>query len=124
MAAASLYAPAGGRLRYADGSVHDAAAVDAEFAAHAQRIVHGGGHCLLVLTDVSTTGLLAPSPACALRLRATFGYRLHVLVDACQFRIAPATLCGNLMHGFMVAITGSKFVTGPAFCDALLLPPG
>ncbi|MDE2628184.1 MAG: hypothetical protein KGL99_13610 [Burkholderiales bacterium] len=123
VAAASLRAPAGVRLRDADGSVRDADAVDAEFTTHAQRIVRSGGRCLLVLTDVSKTGLLAPSPACALRLRAAFGDRLDVLVDACQFRIAPATLRGYLAHGFMVAITGSKFITGPAFSGALLLPP-
>ena len=121
--AASLRAPAGVRLRHADGSLRDADAVDADFAAHAQRIVRSGGRCLLVLTDVSKTGLIAPSPECALRLQAAFGDRLDVLVDACQFRIAPATLRGYLAHGFMVAITGSKFITGPAFSGALLLPP-
>jgi len=43
-------------------------------------------------------------------------------VDACQFRIAPSTLRAYLELGFMVALTGSKFVTGPPFSGALLIP--
>jgi hypothetical protein len=52
------------------------------------------------------------------------GERLTVLVDACQFRLSPDSLQAYLAQDFMVAITGSKFVGGPAFCGALLLPPG
>jgi len=118
-----LPAPACVALRHADGRPRSSPEVDAEFTAQAERIVHSGGRCLLVLTDVSKTGLIAPSLACALQLRARLGDALDVLVDACQFRLAPATLCSYLQHGCMVAITGSKFVTGPAFCGALLLPP-
>jgi hypothetical protein len=45
-----------------------------------------------------------------------------VLVDACQFRLGCAGLRRYLDHGFAVAVTGSKFVGGPAFCGALILP--
>jgi hypothetical protein len=48
--------------------------------------------------------------------------RLDILVDACQFRLAPATLRAYLTHNFMVALTGSKFLTGPTFSGALLIP--
>jgi hypothetical protein len=74
------------------------------------------------MTDVSKTGLLAPSLACIDTLRSSRSDRLDVLVDACQFRLSPPTICTYLERGFMVAIIGSKFVTGPAFCGALLLP--
>lgn len=47
---------------------------------------------------------------------------VDVLVDACQFRIATPTLRAYLEQGFMVALTGSKFVTGPPFSGALLIP--
>lgn len=47
---------------------------------------------------------------------------VDVLVDACQFRIAPPTLRAYLEQDFMVALTGSKFVTGPPFSGALLIP--
>lgn len=106
IAGASAQVQVAVRLRHADGTVRCADEVDAEFAAHAQRIVRAGGRCLVVLTDLSKTGLIAPSPACARHLRARFGDRLDVLVDACQFRLAPATRCAYHEHGFMVAVTG------------------
>lgn len=109
-------------LRAPDGSVRGAAEVDAEFTDGVERVLRSGRRALLVLTDLSKTGLLAPSPACAAWLRQRHGERLEVLVDACQFRLAPTTLADYLAQDFMVAITGSKFVTGPAFCGALLLP--
>ena len=110
-------------LRHADGSLRDAAEVDADFACRARRAVTLAGRCLLVATDVSKTGLRAPSPDCLLQLRAELGDRLRVLVDACQTRLPPDAVAAYLAAGFMVAVTGSKFIGGPAFCGALLLPP-
>jgi hypothetical protein len=50
------------------------------------------------------------------------GAELNVLVDACQFRISAATLRAYLQQDFIVAVTGSKFLTGPSFSGALLIP--
>lgn len=119
-----LQPPVGVTLRHADGSLRSVAAVDAEFAAQVTRLMKADGRALLVLTDLSKTGLLAPSLACATALRQCHGDQLTVLVDACQFRLSSESLLGYLTQDFMVAITGSKFVGGPAFCGALLLPPG
>lgn len=116
-------APLAVALRHADGSLRLADSVDADFVAQVQRVLDNGGRCLLVLTDVSKTGLMAPSAACASQLQQRYAEQVEVMVDACQFRLSPASLCAYLEQGFMVAITGSKFVTGPAFCGALLLPP-
>lgn len=110
-------------LREPNGSLRSAAAVDADFVASVARAVQAGGRCLLVLTDVSKTGLLAPSMTCAAQLKMMYGQRCSVLVDACQFRLSPSVVQSYLRHDFMVALTGSKFVGGPAFCGALLLPP-
>ncbi|WP_173805574.1 hypothetical protein [Sphaerotilus uruguayifluvii] len=110
-------------LREPDGRPRPVEAIDAEFAAEAERIVRAGGRCLLVMVDVSKTGLVAPSPACALRLRHRWGEQVEVLVDACQFRLAPESVAAFLRQDFLVALTGSKFVGGPAFSGALLLPP-
>ncbi|MEY4909789.1 MAG: hypothetical protein RL260_3507, partial [Pseudomonadota bacterium] len=110
-------------LRHSDGRPRSADDVDADFTAGVEQVLGAGRRCLLVLTDLTKTGLLAPTPACAARLRKRHGARLEVLVDACQFRLAPASLADYLAQDCMVAITGSKFVTGPAFCGALLLPP-
>jgi hypothetical protein len=74
------------------------------------------------MVDVSKTGMIAPSVKCAVELHRRFPNRLEVLVDACQFRLAPATLQSYLAQGFMVGITGSKFISGPSFSGALLIP--
>jgi hypothetical protein len=71
---------------------------------------------------VSKTGLISPSVACAQDLKQRFGDRVEVLVDACQLRLAPHTVAAYLRQDFLVAVTGSKFITGPAFSAALLVP--
>lgn len=109
-------------LRQSDRRVRPAATIDADFIAAAEAAIARNERVLLVLADCTKTGLIAPSPACARDLRQRFADRLEVMVDACQFRIAPKTLCSYLADGFMVAITGSKFMGGPAFSGALLLP--
>lgn len=109
-------------IRRADGTPRPPADVDAEFAASVIRATGRGQRVLLVLTDVTKTGIIAPSPACVLALRKKLPSVVEVLVDACQFRIAPSTLRAYLELGFMVALTGSKFVTGPPFSGALLIP--
>jgi len=81
-----------------------------------------GRAILLVVTDVSKTGLIAPSLETVWRLRRRWGSWLHILVDACQARISAKTLQAYIRNGCWVAVTGSKFLTGPAFCGALFLP--
>jgi hypothetical protein len=76
----------------------------------------------LILVDQSKTGLIAPSPACVIALHRRYPNNVEALVDACQFRIAMPTLRAYLEQGFMVALTGSKFLTAPSFSAALLLP--
>lgn len=109
-------------IRLGDGTPRQAVEVDAEFEMLAGKALANGQRVLLVLTDTSKTGIIAPSPDCALRLQRNFPAMLDVLVDACQFRIAPATLRAYLEQDFMVALTGSKFVSGPPFSGALLVP--
>lgn len=110
-------------IRRPDGELRDRASVDCEVEFQVMDAAAKGWHVLLILVDVSKTGVIAPSPACAAALSGRLPDSLHVLVDACQFRIAPPTIRAYLEHGFMVALTGSKFVCGPPFSGALLLPP-
>jgi hypothetical protein len=98
------------------------AEVDAEVEAACARAMRAEGGVLLVLLDVSKTGLAAPSAACAAALKARYGARLTVLVDACQFRLGPGAVRAHLDDDFLVAVTGSKFLAGPAFSGALLVP--
>jgi hypothetical protein len=111
-------------LRSADGALLDPHLVDAACIAGVERAAQSGRQVLLVLTDVSKTGLIAPSIDTALALKRRWPAQLEVLVDACQFRLAPSTLAAYLVHDCMVALTGSKFRAGPTFCGALLVPPG
>ncbi len=110
-------------LREAGGAPRAAAAIDADFEAACLRAVGTGGKVLLTVVDVSKTGLIAPSPALAAGLKARYDDAVEVMVDACQFRLSAASLGAYLAQGFMVAITGSKFVSGPPFSGALLCPP-
>lgn len=109
-------------LRLADGTPRSASEIDADFARHAEQVIAAGRHLLLVMVDVSKTGLLAPSPTLAAELHQRWPQQCDVLVDACQFRFSPATLRCYLELDFMVAITGSKFIGGPSFSGALLIP--
>lgn len=109
-------------VRGADGASCPPAAVDADFSAQALAAAAAGQHILLIVADVSKTGLLAPTPVCVMALQRQLGERLTVLVDACQLRLAPATLQAWLARGCLVALTGSKFIGGPSFSGALLLP--
>ncbi|MFZ6644965.1 hypothetical protein ACO0LO_04570 [Undibacterium sp. TJN25] len=109
-------------IRDAAGKARPLADIDADVRQQAADALHAGGHVLLVATDVSKTGCIAPSPQCAIQLQQEHAGRLHVLIDACQWRIAHASLRAYLGCGFMVAITGSKFASGPSFSGALLLP--
>lgn len=109
-------------LREADGRTRPADHVDADVAVRVDEAVAQGRRVLLVMADQSKTGLIAPSPACVLGLHHRHPESLDILVDACQFRVATSTLRAYLQQGFMVALTGSKFFTGPSFSGVLLFP--
>ncbi len=96
--------------------------VDAEYAERVNEAAQAGQQVLMILTDVSKTGLIFPSIATVLALKARWGERVDVLVDACQFRLSSPTVRAYLAHGCMVAVTGSKFFCGPTFSGALLIP--
>jgi hypothetical protein len=109
-------------VRDQHGALIDARVVDAACVASVERAAGAGRRVLLVVTDVSKTGLIAPSIDAALALKRRWPAQLDVLVDACQFRLAPPTLAAYLAHDCIVALTGSKFLAGPTFCGALLVP--
>ena len=109
-------------LRENDGTARPTAVIDAEFSRLALQAQALGRQVLLIQTDVSKTGIIAPSYDCTATLSLTLGDSLDVLIDACQFRISIATLHACLQRGYNVALTGSKFVGGPSFSGALIIP--
>jgi hypothetical protein len=110
------------KCRDGEGTLRSGADVDREISATVMRAASLGRRVLLTLVDVSKTGFIAPSPSCALALKRCFPNLVEVLVDACQFRLATETLHAYLEADFIVAMTGSKFITGPTFCGALMVP--
>jgi len=110
-------------VRWDDGSPRPLTEIDAETEMLVGNALASNRRVLLILIDQSKTGMIAPSPGCVVALQHRFHDKIDVLVDACQFRIAPTTLHAYLEQGFMVALTGSKFLSGPSFSAVLLVPP-
>ena len=111
------------RARKACGRLRDAHLIEAELDALCLHAAQNGRRVLLTVTDVSKTGLVSPGLDTVLALRRRFPRTLEVLIDACQFRLSTETLRAYLDHDLMVAVTGSKFLTGPVFSGALFVPP-
>ncbi len=109
-------------LRLTDGLPRPLSTIDSDVVAHVQKGIEQQREVLLILIDQSKTGMIAPSPQCALQLKARFSTQFNVLVDACQFRLSATTLKAYLQHNFMVALTGSKFLAAPSFSAVLLMP--
>ncbi|NTV11902.1 MAG: hypothetical protein HGA47_14215, partial [Zoogloea sp.] len=102
-------------LRDAQGLPRPAQEIDVEVARRVEAEVAAGRQVLVVLADVSKTGMLAPSVGALLILQQRHPGLVRVLVDACQLRLAPQTLRAYLACGWLVGISGSKFITGPTF---------
>ncbi|UCI17302.1 hypothetical protein FJ970_19485 [Mesorhizobium sp. B2-1-8] len=79
---------------------------------------------LVHVLDTSKTGLPAVTRQAARHAAALAPGRVRVIVDACQFRGSISQLKQDLEDGFVVAVTGSKFIAGPPFSGALLIPAG
>lgn len=109
-------------LRGPDGAALPNAVVAASIIEAVDRGIDEGRRVILHALDLSKTGLLAPGIALLRELRARFGDRLDIVVDACQTRLAPARVRDYLALDAVVQITGSKFFTGPPFAGAALLP--
>lgn len=108
--------------RELDGNPSSPMALHADCTAAVEQAIAYGEHILLVLTDVSKSGLIVPDVATVQALQARYPQQLTVLVDACQCRLAPTSMRAYLAVGFLVAITGSKFFAGPTFSAALFCP--
>ncbi len=110
-------------LRHADGLARSIPDIDSDVEALVIATIAQDRCVVLVLADVTKTGMVGPSIELAIRLRQRYPEQLIVLVDACQFRLSNTSLQAYLKNQFLVAVTGSKFLTGPSFSGALLLPP-
>lgn len=110
-------------LRFANGLPRPISDIDNEVTSLIEKGISENRDILLIIVDQSKTGMIAPSPHCAITLKNTFEKHLTVLVDACQFRLSATTLNAYSKQNFIVALTGSKFLTAPSFSAMLILPP-
>ncbi len=110
-------------IRTADGEPRDKTAIDDDLIAAVKRELKRDRDVLVHILDTSKTGLSGVTRRAARHAAALAPGRVHVLVDACQFRCSAADLRQDLADGFVVVVTGSKFVAGPPFSGALLMPP-
>lgn len=110
-------------LRDEHGVLRDQRAVDIDIVQSIASVIAEGGRVLLHAMDHSKCGFRSPSFECLQEVTARWPESVLVLVDACQMRLARPRLAHYLNSGYLVAITGSKFFTGPPFSGALLIPP-
>jgi hypothetical protein len=96
--------------------------VDQEIQQKGIRALEEGHHLLVHLLAGSKTGLSAPSLEAIEKLVELAPTRVDVVVDACQMRSSWVELGEMVRKGWMVQVSGSKFLTGPPFSGALLLP--
>lgn len=84
--------------------------------------IAAGDHVLVHVLHGSKTGLIAPSRDAIARLRREHPDRVDIAIDACQLRSDWLELGELVRAGCVVQTSGSKFLTGPPFSGALLLP--
>lgn len=96
--------------------------IDADLVAMVERELKRGRDVLVHVLDTSKTGLTGVTRQAARHVRGLAPGRVRVIVDACQYRCSNAAVRQDIADGFMVAVTGSKFIAGPPFAGALLVP--
>lgn len=109
-------------IRDAMCNARTAEEIDADLLAMVAHELDKGRDVLVHVLDTSKTGLTGVTRSAARAAMALAPERVRVIVDACQFRCSSAALRQDLVDGFIVAMTGSKFVAGPPFSGAVLLP--
>jgi hypothetical protein len=110
-------------IRDAIGRPRSQADIDDDMLAAVERELKRGHDVLVHVLDTSKTGLSGVSRQAARHAAALAPDRVHVIVDACQFRCTIADIRQDIADGFVVIVTGSKFIAGPPFSGALLVPP-
>ncbi|HSM41990.1 MAG TPA: hypothetical protein VK862_14650, partial [Afifellaceae bacterium] len=109
-------------IRDADATPRPSDAIDTELVRRGRQALERGHHVLVHVLAGSKTGLTAPSHECVETLVEQAPDRVDVVVDACQMRSDLHALGGLVDRGWMVQISGSKFLTGPPFSGALMIP--
>lgn len=109
-------------IRDGSGSALPIDVVNGHFLEVCRTALAAGNHLLVHVLMSSKTDLYAPDFDAVAEIVAEAPDQVDVVVDACQLR-ADFNVLGELVRkGWMVQVSGSKFLTGPPFSGALLLP--
>ncbi|NRD22875.1 hypothetical protein HNV10_06460 [Winogradskyella litoriviva] len=109
-------------FRDENGKLKTTAQLDAEVLNEITKTEQSGKHAVLHVMDHSKLGYQSPSKKMMEDLNKLNSPALQIIVDAAQLRLDATDIQNYLERGYMVAITGSKYFTGPPYCGALLLP--
>jgi hypothetical protein len=112
----------GVEVRDRDGRPRDPDVVEAEIDDHLASIVAADRQAVLHVVEGSKTGVRLPRSEAIARWTERYGERLDVVVDAAQLRVEATTVAGHVAAGRIAIVTGSKFLAGPPFSGALLVP--
>ena len=96
--------------------------VDADVIASVEGALSRGRRVLVHVLRGSKTGLSGPSDDAISKMKNLGAEQVDVVIDACQLRTPLQDLGMWLKKGCMLQVTGSKYLTGPPFSGALLLP--
>lgn len=73
--------------------------------------------------DSSKTGIGGPTMSTITQLEESISHaQVYRIIDAAQLRIAKENIMIYSQEKSMIIITGSKFIGGPPFCGAVLVP--
>ena len=106
------------------GKVLPLESLDEAFLQAGREALANGARVLAHVLLGSKTGLYGPSKDAVNALVGLAPDRVDVVVDCCQFRASYEELTACLSRGWMVQVSGSKFLTGPPFSGALLFSRG
>ncbi|WP_250941122.1 hypothetical protein [Allorhizobium sonneratiae] len=109
-------------IRDMSGRARPTDEIDSEVLDAVKAALKRGRDVVLHVLDTSKTGLSGVSRPAARAALALDPERVGVIVDACQFRCRVEEIAEDVQNGFLVIVTGSKFLAGPPFSAALLLP--
>ena len=107
-------------IRDEAGSPRREAQVVSELRAHVSAAVRAGARALVYSIESSKTGLTYIAPSVVHMLLTRYP-EAEVVVDAAQLRIGRRRIHAFLRAGASIVISGSKALTGPPFCGALIL---
>jgi len=79
-------------------------------------------HVMVHILQTSKTGLSGPTAKDFSDALGELIFKIDVVVDACQMRADFKELGDLIRRGWLVQISGSKFLTGPPFSGAILVP--